>query len=53
LAFELMVEVPPICTLAGSGKHEITGGRGAFTVNLALQGATPLWLPSLRLAVTW
>ena len=48
-----MVEVPPIATLAGSDEHEITGGRASFTVNLALQEATPFLLPSLKLAVIW
>jgi hypothetical protein len=38
-------------TLAGSDEHEIAGGRGAFTMNPALQEATPSLLPSLRLAV--
>src|SRR6202049_3744884 len=48
-----MVEVPPMGTLAGSDEHEIMGGRGSFTVNLAVQEATPCSLPSLMLAVTW
>src|SRR5580704_972942 len=51
LASEWMVEDPPNRTLAGSAEHEITGGRGCFTVNLALQEAEPFFLPSLRLAV--
>jgi hypothetical protein len=52
VAVEVIVDVPPIGTLAGSAEQEITGGRGSFTVNLALQVATPLALPSLKLAVT-
>jgi hypothetical protein len=40
-------------TLAGSDEQEITGGRGSFTVNLAVQEATPYSLPSLMLTVTW
>src|SRR5256885_11264780 len=46
-----MVELPPVCTLAGSATHEIEGERGCFTVNVALQDARPL-LPSLKLAFT-
>src|SRR4029077_8517180 len=53
VAFELMVEVPHMGTLAGSDEHEIMGGRGSFTVNLAVQEATPYSLPSLMLTVTW
>jgi hypothetical protein len=40
-------------TLAGSDAHEIMGGCGSFTVNLAVQDAVPVALPSLKLAVTW
>src|ERR1700674_4856674 len=48
-----MAEVPPVRTLAGSAEHEITGGWGSFTVNLALQDAKPfLLLPSFKWAVT-
>jgi hypothetical protein len=47
-----MVDVPPAATLAGSDEHEITGAWAVFTVNLALQEATPVWLPSLKVAVT-
>src|ERR1700682_2891155 len=48
-----MAEVPPVRTLAGSAEHEITGGRGSFTVNRALQDAKPFFLlPSFKLAVT-
>src|SRR4029077_10308323 len=49
---EVIVELPPIRTLAGSAEHEITGGRGSFTLNLALQDAEPFLVPSLKLAVT-
>jgi hypothetical protein len=49
----VIVAVPPKAIIAGSAEHEIWGGRGSFTVNRALQVATPLGLPSLRLAVTW
>ena len=52
LASEWMVEEAPIRTLEGSAEHEITGGWGIFTVNLALQDAEPFFLPSLKLAVT-
>src|ERR1700674_2732869 len=48
-----MVEDPPIGTLAGSGEHEITGGRGRLTVNRAPQDAKPFLLPSLKLAMAW
>src|SRR5260370_35930962 len=47
-----MVEVPPVRTLAGAAEHEITGGWGSFTVNLALQEAKPCLLPSFKLAAT-
>src|ERR1700730_12141314 len=48
-----MAEDPPIRTLAGLAEHEITGGWGSFTVNLALQDAKPFFLlPSFKLAVT-
>ena len=48
-----MVEVSPVRTLAGAAEHEITGGWGSFTVNLALQDAKPFFLlPSFKLAVT-
>src|ERR1700682_1920975 len=48
-----MVEVSPVRTLAGFAEHEITGGWGSFTVNLALQDAKPFFLlPSFKLAVT-
>src|ERR1700682_1378418 len=47
-----MAEVPPVRTLAGSAEHEITGGRGSFTANLALQAAKPFLPPSFKLAVT-
>src|SRR5712664_3270576 len=47
-----MVEVPPVRTLSGFAEHEITGGWGSFTVNLALQDAKPRLLPSFKLAVT-
>src|SRR6202140_2827448 len=47
-----MVEFPPVRTLAGSAEHEITGGWGSFTVNLALQAAKPFLPPSFKLAVT-
>jgi hypothetical protein len=47
-----MVEDPPVCTLVGFAEQEITGGRGCFTVNLALQDAEPPFRPSLKLAVT-
>jgi hypothetical protein len=42
-----------MATLAGSEEHEIVGGCASFTVNLALQEAVPVALPSLKLAVTW
>src|SRR6267378_123220 len=47
-----MVEVPPVRTLAGFAEHEITGGWGSFTVNLALQDAKPFLPPAFKLAVT-
>src|SRR4029077_6036208 len=47
-----MVDLPPVCTLVGFDEHEITGGRGCFTMNLAVQEATPFLVPSLKLAVT-
>ena len=49
---EVMLEVPPVRTVAGSAEQEMTGGRGCFTVKLALQDAMPCLLPSLKLAVT-
>src|ERR1700675_1740015 len=52
LAVEVMVEDPPGCTLVGSAEHEITGGRGCFTLNLALQDAKPRLPPSFKLALT-
>src|SRR5450631_3665169 len=44
--------MPPVLTVPGSDEHAITGGRGCFTLNLAMQEATPFLLPSLKLAVT-
>ena len=37
--------------MSGFGEHEITGGRGSFTVKLALHEAMPCLLPSLKFAV--
>jgi len=38
-------------TLEGSAEHEITGGCGTLTVNLALQDAERCFSPSFKLAV--
>src|ERR1700688_3022033 len=48
-----MVEVSPVPKLAGSDEHEIRGGRGSLTLNLALQEATPSGVPLLKVALTW
>jgi hypothetical protein len=53
LAFERILAVPPVLTVLGSDAHAISGERSCFTLNLALQEATPFLLPSLKFAFTW
>src|ERR1700684_2495250 len=45
--------MPPVLTVLGSDAHAISGERSCFTLNLALQEATPFLLPSLKFAFTW
>jgi hypothetical protein len=53
LAFDRIVAVLPVLTVPGSDEHAISGARGCFTLNLAMQEATPFLLPSRKLALTW
>jgi len=52
LALDRIVALPPVLIDPGSDEHAITGGRGCFTVNFAMQEAVPDLLPSLKFAFT-
>jgi len=47
-----MLADEPADTVLGSAVHEISGGCGCFTVNVAAQEATPRLLPSVKFALT-
>ena len=48
-----MVELPPICTVAGLEEHEMVGGFGLLHSEASVAGGNASRLPSLRLAVIW
>ena len=52
LALQVMVEVPPGCTVVGFAEHEIVGGFGCLTVKFALQVAVSFFFPVAMFDVT-
>jgi hypothetical protein len=52
VAVERILAEEPNVKVLGSAVHEISGGCGRFTVNVAAQEATPRLLPSVKFALT-